>query len=92
MSWNYRIVRTRFKTEPASYRYAVHEVYYNDKNEPNAMTNNPTFPLGETITGFLMDFEAYASAFKRPVLVYEDNFFRLKSTNEANEIIKRSEE
>jgi hypothetical protein len=30
------------------YEYAIHEVYYNEKNEPISCTVNPVEPYGET--------------------------------------------
>ena len=52
MSWNYRLVRTKFENEPDGtvwYKYEIHEVYYDDNWKEEAMTVNPIGPYEERV-------------------------------------------
>lgn len=42
MTWNYRLLKSLVETDRGSYyAYKIHEVYYNEKDEPTAYTENP---------------------------------------------------
>lgn len=63
--WNYRVILK-------DGQYAIHEVFYNDQEEPEACTVDSIGPVGDTLAELVEDMEHYARALERPVLVYED--------------------
>jgi hypothetical protein len=78
MTWNYRVVRT---TDGEEESFAIYEVYYDDEDRPEARTEQPASPAGET----LEELQAYLRALSEPVL--DDAIFR-RATGElfgANE-------
>lgn len=75
MTWNYRVVRT--VTEDVV-EYSVHEVYYDENDVPDGVTENPSWPAGETWEEFQADLNSYNMAMLQPVLEY-DYFLELES-------------
>jgi hypothetical protein len=71
MTWNYRIVRS---TEGEAEYCAIYEVYYDDEGRPEARTERPAHPAGETLEDFADDLQAYQAALSQPVL--DDAVFR----------------
>jgi len=49
MSWNYRVVHT---VNGAVETFAIYEVFYDDQGEPEARTEHPSYPAGETLEEF----------------------------------------
>lgn len=71
--WNYRIVKYRpgVKVAPGASEdcYGLHEVYYNSKGEPWAMTSDPRGFIGETPEELIDALNmALRDAQERPVL------------------------
>jgi len=61
MVWNYRVIEhDRF--------FAIHEVYYNDKGDITAISEDPMHPQGETLKELKNDMKYFLQAFNRPVL------------------------
>lgn len=66
MSWNYRIVKS---ADPDGTEvWAVHEVYYDSEGKPEAWTERPSHPLGETWNELHRDFTHYQEAFTKRAL------------------------
>lgn len=65
MTWNYRIVK--YKNAPG---WGVHEVYYNENQEPFAMTEEPCrFYSDDSVRDLQKALKlAYDDAIKHPVL------------------------
>ena len=71
MTWNYRVVRT---TQGDEEWFAIYEVYYDDEGRPEARTEEPVSPAGETLEALQQDLQWYLRALQEPVL--EDAVFR----------------
>lgn len=75
MSWNYRVIKTKFKAYGKDEEvFRIYEVYYSDKEDnhkPFTTTKNPCYPQGETLGELKEDLEAYSEALDRPVLDME---------------------
>lgn len=52
MHWNYRVVKYD-RTDEVYFQ--IHEVYYNEKNEIEAYTENPVNPFGNTKEELISD-------------------------------------
>lgn len=74
MTWNYRVVRT---TQGDEEWFAIYEVYYDDDGRPEARTEEPASPAGETLEELQEDLQWYLRALQEPVL--EDAVFRQAS-------------
>ena len=53
-------------------RYAIHEVYYDEKGEPWTCTENPICPEGDTLDALRGELEHYQRALEWPILEYTD--------------------
>jgi hypothetical protein len=69
MKWNYRVIESEGV-------FRIHEVYYNEKNEITAISEDPIAPLGETLEELKGDLKYYQQALKRPVLKKEEIVFK----------------
>lgn len=71
MSWNHRVIRRRFEN-PVSKGieecFTVHEVHYDDNNQPELWTAEPVEPYGESLEELMKDIERFKLAFNKPVL------------------------
>jgi hypothetical protein len=65
MTWSYRVVRTTHGQEES---FAIYEVYYDDDGHPEARTENPAHPAGETFEELTEDLRYYQAALQEPVL------------------------
>src|SRR5919108_1761092 len=65
MTWDYRVVRVLGHAEA---QYAIYEVFYDEVGQPEARTEDPSYPAGETMEEFRRDLEAYVAALQQPVL------------------------
>ena len=70
MTWNHRVIR-RVNEQGEEY-YAIHEVYYNEDNEPHMVTEEAVSPFGETLEELEQDMEWFIKAMRHPVLNYEE--------------------
>jgi hypothetical protein len=61
MTWNYRVIENEGM-------FHIHEVYYNDKGEITAISEDPIAPAGETLEELKGDLKYYQQAGKRPIL------------------------
>ena len=61
MIWNYKVI------EHDSF-FVIHEVYYNDKGDITAISEDPMHPQGETLKELKNDMKYFLQAFNRPVL------------------------
>jgi len=68
MHWNFRIVKHKHKH--GDY-YAIHEVFYNDKNKPRSCTKDPVDITSEEIKGIRWCLNKMRLALKKPVLDYD---------------------
>jgi hypothetical protein len=65
MTWNYRVIENESM-------FHIHEVYYNDKGEIIAISEDPIAPAGETLEELKGDLKYYQQAVKRPILKKEE--------------------
>jgi len=63
MSWNYRIVEYEHGAG-----FGLHEVYYDDDGEPDAMSQHPAGFVGETVDELNEALTMAKRAAERPVL------------------------
>jgi hypothetical protein len=68
MTWNYRVIENKGM-------FHIHEVYYNDKEEITAISEDPIAPAGETLEELKGDLKYYQQALKRPILKKEEVTF-----------------
>ena len=72
MFWNYRVIKTKHKSEQHSYEtYAIYEVYYDSDEEIEAISEKELCPFGESVEELKRDFELMKKAFDKDVLDYE---------------------
>lgn len=61
MIWNYRVIEhDRF--------FAIHEVYYNDKGNITAISEDPIAPAGKSLKELKGSLKYYLQAMNRPIL------------------------
>jgi len=95
MSWNYRIVKTKFdkgNIEEHEERFAIHEVYYADDKEmpdeyrdrPIMATKEPCHSQGGSLQDLKKDFAIFRTAFERPVIDME--YFDTEECQKINDI------
>jgi hypothetical protein len=70
MSWNYRVVKHKDKSDEEW--YGIHEVYYDKKDKPDMISEDPIDARGMTLDELKSDLEMMLRAFDKPVVVYED--------------------
>ncbi len=63
--WNYRIIRSFCNNEE---QHAIHEVYYTENGEIDAISADPVKPYGETADDLRLDLERMLKAFDKRVL------------------------
>jgi hypothetical protein len=68
MTWNYRLIK-QIDTD-GEYFYGIHEVYYNDANEPVSCTVNPVEVAGITEVEVSDILVRMQEALTKPVLDY----------------------
>jgi hypothetical protein len=70
MSWNYRIVKSTFRTEAGvTETYRIHEVYYRTDGSIESWSVEPIAPYGEDVAELKTDIIYMLAAFDKPVLV-----------------------
>ena len=63
--WNYRVIKKVTKEEII---YGIYEVYYNDKEEIDSWTTNPTDLSNDTFDGLRDNYLMMAEVFINPIL------------------------
>ncbi|MBM4141458.1 MAG: hypothetical protein FJ242_08270 [Nitrospira sp.] len=63
--WDYRVI-------VHEKMFYIHEVYYNDKGDITAISENPMYPCGESLDELKGDMGYFLRAFDRPVLKKEE--------------------
>lgn len=71
MPFNYRVVRRKHETYRDEVTYAVHEAYYEDDDRVSYITEEPSFPIGESLEELSEELERMRAAFQKPVLDYD---------------------
>ena len=71
--WNHRIVKRVQKLGSEEFTsYGIYEVYYDEKGQPNGITESPVESFGENATELLASWAMMSSAFTKPILDYEE--------------------
>lgn len=69
MAWNHRVLR---HVKNGEILFAIHEVYYDENNNPHSCTAEPVYALGyDTLDNLALDLQRMLDACKKPVLDYE---------------------
>ena len=72
MNWNYRVIRhhNSHTGGTGDVWFAVHEVYYDESDNPVSITERPVAPQGQTLEEVLKDMELMRAAADKPTLDY----------------------
>ncbi len=65
MAWDYRVV---IKDGV----YAVHEVYYDERGGPRAVSTDEMLPAGESFADLRLTFDLMRQALEKPALRFEE--------------------
>lgn len=79
MSWNYRVIEDNGQ-------YAIYEAYYRKNGSIEAVSAEPCFPAGESLSGLRDDMRYYRAALSKPVLrmaALEKRFEQRRKSREA---------
>lgn len=75
MTWNNRIVKSKFVTtddgkelESPEFHFSIREVYYDEKGEPEGWTGDSISLIGDNAEELKSKYEFIAEAFKAPIL------------------------
>ena len=68
MTWNYRVFAIDYGEEV---EYGIYEVYYDNKDNPIARTENPIGCVGSDMRDLAYSFKYMSLAFTKPVLTDE---------------------
>lgn len=68
LTWNHRVIKRESGDE---YWYAIHEVYYDDNKQIETLTEEPVYPVGESIDDLRAELQWMLEALDNPVLNYE---------------------
>lgn len=69
MTWNYRVIK---QEQPEGTAFAIYEVYYDEQDNIQFISNDPQNPFGETIEELRGDLEYMLQALDKPVLDMEE--------------------
>lgn len=71
--WDYRVVkRVQTMGRETFFTYAIHEVYYDEKNNPHSVTETSVEPMGKTPIELARDWYLMGKALTMPVIDYDD--------------------
>ena len=70
MSWNLRIIKDPNVSE---FQYSIREVYYDINDKPILYDTNPQPMIGDDVKSLKWYHKEMAKAFKKPVLVIQEN-------------------
>lgn len=79
MTWNHRVLR--HVKESDDVWYGIHEVFYNDKGEPDSCTEHLMKPMGASPEELKQELELMVKSIEKPILDYE-YFERLEVNDE----------
>lgn len=65
MSWNHRLLAKEYKGDVY---YQIHEVYYDNKGNPNSYTANPITIGSDYIEGIKWQLEEITKCLEKPIL------------------------
>jgi hypothetical protein len=65
LTWNYHVVIK-------DGQYAIYEIYYDDEGNIALFTEDPVYPMGESLDELRGDLEYLRHALTQPVLKYEE--------------------
>lgn len=69
MSWNHRIIKSKWTLKDMKGEsFSIHEVYYDEKNNPISWTENPIYLSAEHPQEIMDELIHIKTAFKRPIL------------------------
>lgn len=69
MTWNYRIIKSKWNIKKMSGdEYSIRSVYYDKKGKPTSWQGEPQYLCSETMEGLMGDLILIRQAFKRPIL------------------------
>jgi len=68
--WNYRVIRHVPTSGVGLVSYAIHEVHYDDRGEPIAVSESPIRLVADSPSDLLADLELMREAARRPTLDY----------------------
>lgn len=69
MSWNNRVIRRFHDSEEY---FEIHEVYYDEKGNPDGVTEDGIVPFGDTLEELREELQRFLDACKKPILNYDD--------------------
>jgi len=72
MTWNHRVIRRRYET--GEEYFAIHEVYYDDAGNHNAVTALPVAIFGDSIDDLAITIDHIRECLNKPVLDYDKDF------------------
>ena len=64
-TWNFRVMKFTQDNEDI---YQIHEVHYDEKDNPSMYTENAYTPIGESKLELFKEFQMMLEAFDKPVL------------------------
>ena len=74
MTWNYRIVKSKWKLKKLKgINYSIREVYYNEKGKPVSWSAEPQTLCSESIGDLVSDIISIGLSFGRTVLEERGN-------------------
>jgi len=71
MGWNHRVMKHE-KTDGDDDWYQIHEVYYNNKREPNGWTQHGIKPGGNTLEDLRDELIRMLEATEKQILIYKE--------------------
>ena len=73
MTWNYRIIKSKWRLKDLKgVCHAVHQVYYDKDGNPMSWSAEPAYLAGDEPTDIMDDIVRIRQAFKRPILEIKD--------------------
>jgi hypothetical protein len=69
MRWNYRVIRHTGVSAESAY-FAIHEVFYDEKDEPASCTSKSIDVSGETVEEMRSSLQRMLQALDKPILDY----------------------
>lgn len=78
--WNYRVCKTTYSkgTQGEEVGFAIHDVYYNDKGEITAVTENSVGPYGETVDELLHSIDRMRESVNKEVIDLDTLVFAMR--------------